>query len=384
MHVAIDIQSVAGLRSGVGQFTYHLARTLPALDPQNRYTLFLFDFRRRLRDPALEAGPARLLKIRVPGLLVRTCWDLFRTPPVDAIVGEADLFHFPNYVSGPVARGKVVTSVYDVSFLRYPQCASAQTLRWLNRNLERTLKRADGIVTISEFSKTEIVEVLGVPARKVIVVYPGVSEAFRRPAPEAEIARVRRRYGLPDSYLLAVGTLEPRKNLATLVRAFSIERAFFRSRRCGLVLAGARGWKTGPLFDEIGRLNLRGDVVATGYVDDRDLPALYQGAEMLVFPSLYEGFGMPLLEAMASGLPVVASDTSSHREVLGEAAVFVSPRDPESLARAVKELLLDQAQRRALAASGISRSALFTWETCARSMKEAYDSFASGSGALST
>ena len=378
MHVAIDIQSVVGLRSGVGQFTYHLARTLPALDPQNRYTLFLFDFRRRLRDYALEAGPARLLKVRVPGLLVSACWDLFRTPPVDAIVGKADLFHFPNYVIPPLAEGRAVASVYDVSFLRYPECASAHTLRWLDRNLERSLERADGIVTISEFSKAEIVELLGVPPWKVRVVYPGVSEAFRRPAPEADLARVRRRYGLPDCYLLAVGTLEPRKNLATLVKAFSIERAFFRSRRCGLVLAGARGWKAGPLFEQIGRQNLQEDVVVTGYVDDRDLPALYQGAAMLVFPSLYEGFGMPLLEAMASGLPVVASDTSSHREVLGEEAVFVSPHDPDSLARALKDLLLDQERRRALAASGTARAAQFTWERCARSMKEAYESFASG------
>lgn len=378
MHVAIDIQSVVGLRSGVGQFTYHLARTLPALDLENRYTLFLFDFRRRLRDPVLERGRARLLKLRVPGLLVRTCWDLFRVPSVDAIVGKADLFHFPNYVIAPLAQGKAVASIYDVSFLRYPHCASARTLRWLDRNLERTLRRADGIVTISEFSKAEIVEVLGVPARKVRVVYPGVSSAFRRPVPKAELAGVRKRYGLPDCYLLAVGTLEPRKNLATLLKAFSIEHSFFRSRRCGLVLVGARGWKIGPLFEEIRRLGLEGDVVVTGYVDDRDLPALYQGATVLVFPSLYEGFGMPLLEAMASGLPVVASDTSSHREVLGEAAVFVSPHAPDSLARAVKDLFLDLERRRALTALGIERSALFTWEACARSMKEAYESFASG------
>lgn len=376
MHVAIDIQSVTGVRSGVGQFTYHLARTLPALDPRNRYTLFLFDFRRRLRDPALEEGAARLLKVRIPGLLVRTCWDLFRAPPVDAIVGKADLFHFPNYVIGPVSDGKALASIYDVSFLRYPQCASAQTLRWIDRNLAWTVERADGVVTISEFSKAEIVELLGVPAWKVRVVYPGVSEAFRRPVPTVELARVRKRYRLPACYLLAVGTLEPRKNLATLVRAFSIEKAFFRSRRCGLVLAGARGWKSGRLFEEIRRLDLERDVVTTGYVADRDLPALYQGAVMLVFPSLYEGFGMPLLEAMASGLPVVASDTNSHREVLGDGAVFVSPHDPNSLAAAVKELFLDQERRRALAASGIERSALFTWEACAGSMREAYEIFA--------
>lgn len=378
MRVAIDIQSVVGPRSGVGQFTYHLARTLPALDPQNRYTLFLFDFRRRLRDPTLEEGPARLLKLRVPGLFVRTCWDLLRAPPVDAIVGKADLFHFPNYVIAPLAEGRAVASIYDISFLRYPQCASAQTLRWLDRNLKRTVDRADGIVTISEFSKKEIVEVLGVPATKVRVVYPGVSEAFRRRVSEGDLAHLRKRYGLPETYLLAVGTLEPRKNLTTLVQAFALERAFFRARRCGLVLAGAKGWKIGPLFDEIRRLDLERDVVATGYVADRDLPALYQGAAMLAFPSLYEGFGMPLLEAMASGLPVVASDTSSHREVLGEGALFVSPREPDSLARAVKELLLDQERRRAMALAGMERSAGFTWEACARSMRKAYESFARG------
>jgi len=315
-------------------------------------------------------------KLRFPGRVVRKSWDLFSAPAIDRLVGEAHLFHFPNYILPPLASSRAVTTIYDVSFLRYPQYAQPETLRWLSKNIRKTVDRAIGIITVSEFSKSEIVRTLGAPAERIRVVYPGVSASFRVAVPPEGRQRVRREYGLPEDYILCVGTLEPRKNLLTLVQAFDKARAFFRKERCRLVLAGVKGWKMDPLFEWIRRQGLKEDVVLTGYVEDRDLPALYQGAAYLVFPSFYEGFGMPIIEAMASAIPVIASSVESHREILGEAAVFINPNDVDGLARSMKDLYQDADTRRQLVEKAAVRVAAFTWEACARGMIECYEHFA--------
>ena len=376
VHVAIDIQSVVGRKTGVGQFTYHFVKALPQVDRVNRYTLFLFDFRRRFQDTSLQTHNVTVKKLRFPGRVARKSWDLFSAPAIDRLVGEAHLFHFPNYILPPLASSRAVTTIYDVSFLRYPQYAQPETLRWLSKNIRKTVDRAIGIITVSEFSKSEIVRTLGAPAERIRVVYPGVSASFRVAVPPEGRQRVRREYGLPEDYILCVGTLEPRKNLLTLVQAFDKARAFFRKERCRLVLAGVKGWKMDPLFEWIRRQGLKEDVVLTGYVEDRDLPALYQGAAYLVFPSFYEGFGMPIIEAMASAIPVIASGVESHREILGEAAVFINPNDVDGLARSMKDLYQDADTRRQLVEKAAVRVAAFTWEACARGMIECYEHFA--------
>ena len=207
---------------------------------------------------------------------------------------------------------------------------------------------------------------------------PHGCEARFNPARDAaSIDAAAARYGLPKRYVLAVGTLEPRKNLTTLLRAFArLREGSAVDPAVGLVIAGARGWLDDPIFEAVQSLGLERAVNFPGFVDDDDLPALYQGAELFVFPSLHEGFGLPLLEAMACGVPVVASNASALPEVAGGAALLVDPHDAEALAQAIARVLGDEALRARLRDAGVARAAQFSWQTAARRTLDAYASLA--------
>ncbi len=382
MRIAIDIQAVAETRTGVGRYTLHLAEALPGVVPGDRYTLFLFDFRRRFREPALGATGARVLRIPLPGRVVRKAWDRLDWPPLERLTGFSfDLFHFPNYLVPPLSGTPALATIHDVGFLRHPEHADPRFLRGLDRNLERSLGRATGLTTVSEFSRAEIAEVLGVPASRIHVVPPGVAPVFAGPCDERIVREVRRGTGLPGPYLLTVGTVEPRKNLPLLLEAFAARLPFFRGKECRLVVAGKRGWRCEGVFETVRTLRLEDDVCFTGYVEDPVLAALYRGAEFAVFPSLYEGFGIPPLEAMAARLPVLASDIEAHREVLGDAALYFDPRDPAALGRRMVELYEARELRRSLMEKGLERARLFTWEAAAARMARVYRRLVEGKGA---
>ncbi len=375
MQIAIDIQAVAETRTGVGQFTYHLVKALAGADSPDRYTLFLFDFRRRFRDLSLEQENVRVQKIRLPGMLLRKIWDRAPWPPMERLTGPFDLFHFTNYLVPPLRGGRALTTIYDLGFLRHPGYADPKALKALSRNLRKSVERAAGVITVSEFSKSEIMDLLGLPDSMIEVVYPGVSPAISGPVAESAIRRVRRKYGLSGPYIVHVGTIEPRKNIPVLLKAFAEDLPFFRARGCRLLLAGKRGWLYDEVFDTVRARGLEGDVVFAGYVGDDELALLYRAAEFAVFPSFYEGFGIPLLEAMASAIPVLASDIEAHKEVLGEAALFFDPQDSEGLARRMKELYEDRQLREALTGKGDARASRFTWEASAARMARVYRRF---------
>ncbi len=376
MQIAIDIQAVAETRTGVGQFTYHLVEALAGADSPDRYTLFLFDFRRSFRDPSLERENVRVQKIRLPGMLLRKIWDRVSWPPLERLTGAFDLFHFTNYLIPPMRGSRALTTIYDLGFMRHPRYADPKALKALSRNLRESVERAAGVITVSEFSKSEIMDLLGLPDSMVEVVYPGVSPSLSGHVDEPAILRVRRKCGLSGPYILFVGTIEPRKNIPALLRAFAEALPFFRARGCRLLLAGKKGWLYDEVFETVRACALEDHVVFTGYVEDDDLGPLYRAAEFAVFPSFYEGFGMPLLEAMASSIPVLASDIEAHREVLGEAALFFDPCDPEGLARRMKELYEDRELRRTLTEKGDARAGRFTWEASAARTARIYRRFA--------
>lgn len=378
LRVAIDIQAVANKRTGVGHFTYHLVKALPHVVDTGCYTLFLFDFRRRFRDGSLGGGNVFLKKIGLPGFLVRCLWDAFGTPPVERLTGPFDLFHFTNYAVPPMRENRALTTIYDMSFLRLPQYTDPQARKWPLRYAAQSAERALAVITVSEFSKAEITGLLGIPPEKVHVVYPGVSPAFRGQGNGAEGSRLPARYGLSDPYILCVGTLEPRKNIPTLLRAYGKKASFFRRRGCRLLLVGMKGWLYEEIFRTVRAHGLQQDVRFSGYVADDELIPIYRGAEFAVFPSFYEGFGMPLLEAMASSTPVLASDIAAHREVLGDAGLFFEPGDEEGLAQRMMELYENQGLRERLAGEGSRRALRFTWEASAASLVDVYRRVAAG------
>ena len=290
---------------------------------------------------------------------------------------RVDVFHGMDHVGIPLVgrSGKYVVTVHDVIPLILPETFTPRHRLVVRLALARVRRKADLVVVPSHAVKRDVVRRVGLPEDRVVVTHEGCEPRFRPVRSERALRDVAARYGLPPRYVLAVGTLEPRKNLTTLLEAFA------RLRRDGavdadlrLVLAGARGWLDEPIFATVRSLGLEDAVRFTGFVVDDDLPAVYSGAALFVFPSLHEGFGLPLLEAMACGVPVVTSNVSSMPEVAGDAATLVDPRDGEGLAAAIARSLRDAALRDRLREAGIARARQFSWEATARRTLDAYAS----------
>ena len=289
------------------------------------------------------------------------------------------LLHTPNYVLMPFA-GPALTTVHDLSWLNHPETHPRERVRFLERHLPRSLEQAAAVLADSEFIADEITRKLGVPRSKLRVVPLGVDAAFR-PRVEGELARVLARHALAGrAYLLVVATQEPRKNLARLARAYAALPAALRARH-PLVVVGARGWLNAELERTLAPLEARGEVRRLGYVDEAELPMLYAGAHAFAFPSLYEGFGLPVLEAMASGVPVLTSRGSSLEEIARDAAGpiawCVDPLDEDALREGLRHLLLDEAWRSAAVSRGLARAGTFGWQRCVDATLAVYREFAS-------
>ncbi len=288
-----------------------------------------------------------------------------------------DVFHGMDHVGIPLVgnAAKCVVTVHDVIPLILPRTFTLRHRLVVRMALARVRQKADRIIVPSQTVKRDVVEHLSLAEDLVVVTPEGCEPRFRPVAAEASLREVAAKYGLPPRYVLAVGTLEPRKNLTTLLEAFArLQRAAAIDPALRIVLAGARGWLEEPIFRTVRSLGLEQVVHFPGFIDDDDLPAVYSGAALFVFPSLYEGFGLPLLEAMACGVPVITSNISSMPEVAGDAAMLVDPRDVDGLAAAIAQVLRDEALRDRLRGAGIARARQFSWETAARQTLDAYAS----------
>jgi glycosyltransferase involved in cell wall biosynthesis len=286
--------------------------------------------------------------------LVRILWEQLALP-----WQSMDLLHSTAFVTPVAARWPSVVTIYDLSFLRYPEALSGARRSYLQLFSHLSCRRARRIIAISESTRRDLVKQWGIAADKIDIAYPGVGEEFR-PLPEDEVEAFRARHSLPPRFILHLGTLEPRKNLVRLIEAFARLRTDAK-----LVLAGGRGWLYDEIAAEIERLELQDKVVLPGYVADETLGFWYNAASVLAYPSLYEGFGLPVIEAMACGTPVVTSTASSLPEAAGDAGLLVDPHDTEMLAEALDEVLTDEVLREEMRARGLSQSARFTWQATA-------------------
>ncbi len=371
MKVCLDIQPAIAQRAGVGRYVKALAERLGRFAAGDELTLFHFDFRRRGLE--FETPGARVRAVGwVPGRLVQQAWKRLGAPPYDWFAGRADLYHFPNFIRPPLARGRSVVTLHDLSFVRFPEAAEPKNLAYLTARIGDTVRRADAILADSETIAAEIVEHFRLSPDRVFPVVLGLEETLARP-PEPAVDAVRRRLGLERPYLLHVGTLEPRKNIAFLVEVFERLADFDGD----LALAGGLGWRTEPILERIARSPRAARIRRLGRVADGDLPALYAGASAFVFPSLYEGFGFPPLEAMACGTPVIASPRGSLREVLGDGAALVEDFDADAWAERLRAVLGDAVRRGALVAAGRARAARYRWDDTALRTWEVYRKAAS-------
>ena len=366
MKVCIDIQSAIAQRAGVGRYTKSLVEQLGPLAGADELALFHFDFKRS-GMPFDVPGTSRRAVTWCPGRLAQTCWKKLDWPPFDWFAGPADLYHFPNFVIPPLTRGRALVTIHDVSFLRHPDAAEPKNLRYLRAHMRSTVQRADRILTDSRFSAKEIVELLDVSADKVSAVHLGLTPNMTSSGGEA-IAAMRKALQLDRPYLLFVGTLEPRKNIPFLIKCFERMQTFDGD----LVIAGMRGWKVDPIMERLRTSSRHERIHYLEYVEERWLPELYAGAELFLFPSLYEGFGFPPLESMQCGTPVISSRAASLPEVLGAAAAYVEPYDAEVWAATTEALLGNTARRQELQKAGQKQAAKYRWEETARQTWDLY------------
>lgn len=372
--IGIDVTSALTQGGGIGRYTRELVHALVATDGASSYRLFSAKPPPILPVPdPLPAGP-RVTHCPAPlgERWLYRLWYRLRLPlPVQLVTGTLDLFHSPDFVLPPVGGGvPTLLTVHDLSFVHYPEVFPPVLVAYLNRVVPWSVGRATHILADSRATRDDLISIWGVPPEKITILYSGVHARFRPVTDEAAATAVRARYGLGEEpYVLAVGTIQPRKNYQMLIRAF---RPVAEALPHNLTIAGGKGWLYDDMLAEAARQGLQERVRFIGFVDDADLPALYSGADLFVFPSLYEGFGLPLLEAMACGTPVLTSNASSLPEVAGETAVQLSPHDQAAWTNGMLSLLTDPQAQARLATAGLARVEQFTWQQAAQRLLSLY------------
>ena len=373
MRIGFDATAAVRQGGGIGRYTRELLAALAEQDTSNQYQLIYLS--RTVAHP-LPPLPRnfRVRPIPLDDSWAARVWHRARAPlPVNWLTGSIDVYHSPDFTLPPVQRGtRTLLTVHDLSFIRDPESATPVLRRYLNAVVPRSVQRADHVLADSIATQNDLMELYGTPPEKISVLYAGVSAAFRPITDTAALRAVRTKYQLSAvPFILAVGTLQPRKNYVRLIQAFSHQPSDIQ-----LVIAGGKGWLYDSIFAEVARLKLQERVLFPGFVADADLPALYSAARVLAYPSLYEGFGLPMLEAMACGTPVVTSTASCLPEVAGDAALCVPPTDVDALAEALQTALSDERARADLKAKGLARAKEFTWEKAARALIHHYQHYA--------
>jgi glycosyltransferase involved in cell wall biosynthesis len=363
-HVALNAQLLFGRASyrsaGIHHYIDQLLRHLPAGAPDLRFTVFT-------GSPQAAMPGAAIRRTRLPTHhpLVRIAWEQL-WQPVELARLQPDLLHALAYVSPWAARLPAVVTVYDLSFRLTPDRFRPVQRLYLSLFTAWSCRRARRVIVISESTRADVARLLNVPLANIDLAYPGLEPRFA-PLPAAQVASFRARRGLPERFILYLGTLEPRKNLGDLIAAFARLHAAEPDLR--LVLAGARGWDDAPIFQAVEQLGLASAVVFPGFVPAEELPLWYNAAAVFAYPSSYEGFGMPVTEALACGVSVVTTSVSSLPEAGGDAAFLVSPGDVPALAGALAAALRPDPARRE---RGRAHAAQFTWAATALSTVAAY------------
>jgi glycosyltransferase involved in cell wall biosynthesis len=370
VRIAIDYTAAARQGGGIGRYARELVKAVLREQPPHAFVIMAataglgetWEGRRKaLLD--LSPGALTLRPIPITDDWMARLWQRLRLPlPADLITGRVDLFYSPDFVLPPLRSGTTsLLTVHDLSFLRHPDTFPPALRRYLEGAVPRSVARADHVLADSQATKDDLVELLGVAPRKVTVLYSGVSPDFSPHGDEDELTRLRERYGVGERpYVLAVGTVQPRKNYVRLMEACDPLAA---GEELDLVIVGGRAWLAEATLEAAER---RPYVHLLGFTKDGDLPALYRQATLLAFPSVYEGFGLPPLEAMACGTPVVASAASSVPEVVGDAGLLVDPLDVPAWTEALTQALTDKALRATLKHRGHARVRAFTWRNAAQ------------------
>lgn len=365
MKIAIDVSQMCYVGTGVARYVHGLTKALLLAGSTHEFVLYAGTLRQR----AFFTGLSKTKPWS------QATWKIFPLPPklagyalndtsipFELLTGPVDLIHASDW-SQPSAKSVVVTTVHDLVFVKYPETVDPLILNTQTRRLNKVVSSNTHIIADSVSTKNDLVEIYTVDPARIDVVYPGIDPIYV-PQSKQEVERVKTKYALPDKYILSLGTQEPRKNIQRLVEAV-------RGLEIPLVIAGKHGW---GVPDTPGSLGAHTPgVFGLGFVPEADLPGLYGGATVFAFPSLYEGFGFPVLEAMACGTPVVTSNLSSLPEIAGEAAILINPLDPDSIKSGITTALTSHATLRS---RGLIQARTFTWAATAKNMLEIYEKIA--------
>lgn len=361
MKIAIDIQTTLGQPTGFGFYVSNLVENLKQVDAKNEYLL---------------ARPKSEVDFSTPQ---RFIWDQFKLPKI-AAGASCDLLHQPCFSAPLCFRGPVVVTIHDIISILFPQNIPFASRMFYSKWMPFSYSKASQIISISESTKNDIIRVLKIPEDKITVIHNGYDIRLKTRASSDELSKVRKKYNLPEEYLLHVGTLEPRKNLSFLIDVFSEVIKDKKNSNLSLVITGKKGWYYEGLFQKVEKLGLQDRVVFTGYIDERDKKAIYQAAKIFTFPSIYEGFGLPPLEAMACGVPVVSSNTSSMPEVIGDAGILISPKNKSAWVEAISRLNNDSGLRGEMKKKNLSQIQKFDWVKTAQRTVEVYEKAVGGRG----
>ena len=372
MKIGIDIQCLTRPLTGVGYYTLGILRGLASLPVSDLIFPFYFSSRGNVELPARVYKKMAPRGKKIPGRILSLGWKRLGFPPVNWLIPGMDLYHFTDFVARPVRRKPVVTTIYDLSFKRYPEFTEPKNLKYLEASLPRSIERSDRIIVISEFTRDELISLYPVSSDEITVVHGGIDDIFHETQTEDELMRARFRFNLPEKYILTVGTWEPRKNLVRLLQAWRKLRMDGKLGGYKLVMVGMKGWLCGEIEQKFRNQAGQRGVMSIGYVPRTIMPAIYQGASAFIYPSIYEGLGLPPLEALASGVPVTAARAGAIPEVLGEAALYFDPSDPREIAEAINAVITREELAAQLRRKGKEQIKDFTWEKAAEKTMQVY------------
>jgi len=377
MRIGFDLRPFLREETGVGIYFKNLLFTLAKIDRTNEYFLFSSSWKDRFKPLKIPSfAKMKFLDLRYPVKVINFLWYRLGWPALDIFFKtRLDLTHSPTPLPLPT-KGKKIITVYDLFFLEFPELTNDEARRNFSRGIEDSVKNADGIVTISHFTEGQLIQRFLVDREKIRVISPGIDLGNWKQIERQDLERIKTNLKLPSDFLLFVGAHEPRKNLPNLLKALRLVHD--RYRKVPLVLVGRKGQDSDNVQKDIQKLALDSWVKTLGYMDEAELKYVYRLASVFVFPSLWEGFGIPLLEAMASGLPIVTSRTSALPEIAQDAAVYTDPNDPEDIATKIIHVLKDQTLRDKLISAGEKRVEFFSWEKVASEALNFYQSVMQG------
>ena len=377
MKIGIDISLTIGEKAGVGYYAANLVDSLAKIDRTNQYLLYPFFYHIYHPDFKTAVIPSEQnFHLRGENIPKR-CIDLVWRSPVPRkwILGKVDILHSTTFCTPPDHYGRLIVTLYDISFVILPECHTEANRQHCLKGTLDAVRYADRIIAVSNSGKNDLIKYFDADPEKVVVTPLAAKDIFS-PRGVEERGRVLEQYGIQGDFIFSLGSFEPRKNIKTLVRAY-VNLPEKVKNQYSLVIAGGKGWMNSEIGELIGSQDA-GRIRRIGYVDEQDLPSLYSGAAVFVYPSYYEGFGLPILEAMACGAPVISSNTSSMPEVGGDAALYFDPADVQQLSALLLEVTGDENLRNEVSRKGIRQAGAFSWDKTARATLKIYEDLSPG------